>query len=120
VVRSNLRSGQRQGGAGDPDVRFSTAWVTANRRLVVATTLETTPRGMWNDSSQPVAWNGGAFGTTVYDATAVPRIGSDPNFANSFSGRIYYLALLRGSVLSDDLAQLSALMLNGKKPWCYR
>lgn len=85
-------------------------------------TNETTPRGMQQQSNNVYTWGAGAYAAAVYDAAIVPRIGMDPAATNPINtGRLYYLALLRGALSSPDLAELSRLMSEGvQKPFCIR
>lgn len=109
---------QNKGGGAGEYINAS-VYAQSGRKHVTVCTVETTPRGISDGAIQTCAWGAGAFGTTVYDPAFVPCIGLNAA-VGFFSGRISYLCLLRGSVLSSDLAQLSALMMDGKKPWCYR
>lgn len=85
-----------------------------------AGTYESTPRTLVSQAVVGGAWAAGAYGTTVYDAATVPRIGTQPTGGGAVVGRIYYLALLSGAVSSPDLAALSNLMRDGGKPFCWR
>lgn len=79
---------------------------------------EATPRGIDNCKAMGIgAWVAPGFGTVVYDTAQVPRIGMG---AYQYTGYIRYLALLRGAVSSADMAELSAMLCNGFKPFCVR
>jgi len=87
---------------------------------VACWTNETTPRGLHEQAANAFSWGAGAYGTTVYDAAIVPRIGMDPAGTNPLTGRGGMLALIRGALSSADLAFYSRLIAEGTKPWCVR
>lgn len=89
-------------------------------RNVFCMTMEATPRCMVRGTVQSCAWAGGVMATTVYDAAVVPKIGNADVGAAGLVGAMSYLCLLRGAVSSSDMAELSALMQNGVKPFCWR
>jgi hypothetical protein len=105
------------------------AWNSANtavgspsvfgQRSVLAMTIETTPRCLINQSTNVPAW-AGSFGNVAYDTAITPRIGGDPVGGSFLTGRLSYLALIRGAISSPDMAQLSAMLGNGFKPFCQR
>jgi hypothetical protein len=116
VDRSWIVSGT---GAGLRVYQTNAATTPLGRALQIAT-YETTPRVLVNQAVIGGAWAAGAYGTTVYDAATVPRIGSQPAAAGFVVGRIGYACCIRGAISSPDMAQLSALIANGVKPWCVR
>jgi hypothetical protein len=85
---------------------------------VACWTNETTPRGLHEQAANAFSWGAGAYGTTVYDAAIVPRIGMDPAGTNPLTGRGGMLALVRGALSSADLAFYSGLLRDNIKPWC--
>lgn len=92
-----------------------------SRSHVCAITMEATPRFLRDQSVGTAAWAGGAFGTCVYNAATIPRIGSTPGGGQFWLGPIRYLCLVRGAVASPDLMQLSRLIVEGStKPFCVR
>jgi hypothetical protein len=95
---------------------------TGTGHSIVAGTIEATPRGIGNGASATsCVWGGGVFGTCVYDVAKAPLIGLDAAYAAlPFTGRLSYLALLRGALSSPDMAQLSAMLAEGRKPFCQR
>jgi hypothetical protein len=62
-----------------------------------------------------------AAGPIAYDAAIVPAIGGPFGGGGAqISGRLFALALIRGAISSPDMAQLSAMLAESKKPFCYR
>ena len=122
----SLQTGQRIrwytcSGAAMPYIATPTSPpVRNNTDIVLCLTIETTPRGLHNGAAIVPTWIVGGYGTTVYNTATIPRIGMYPNGAGQFNGTLSYLCLLRGAVLSSDMAELSAMMMNGRKPFCWR
>jgi hypothetical protein len=110
---------QGQGGAGLPYIAGTLAHGMSWKR-VVSYTMETTPRGLTDGTTNGAAWALDAFGAAVYDPVMVPRIGTHPSGAGGYQGRQYFLCWIRGAISSPDMAQLSAMIANGVKPWCVR
>ena len=93
------------------------------RPITTILTVETTPRAMRADVAVSPAWTVGGFVPDTYNTAVQPRIGTLPAGepgANPLSGRLYYLALLKNAISSADMAQLSAMLSESKKPFCYR
>ncbi len=86
---------------------------------VFCATVETTPRCVVDQRAITASWPLGAFANCVYDAATVPSI-CGKSGANGIVGRVYYLALLKNALASADMAQLSALIASGLKPWTQR
>jgi hypothetical protein len=55
----------------------------------------------------------------VYDTAVTPMIGGTVA-GGRYLGRLRYLALVKNAISSPDMAQLSALLINGFKPFCQR
>ena len=92
-----------------------------NRGIVYAMTVETTLRGVLDGAVEAEAWIVGAYAPAVYLTTAAVELGRGAvGVWNPFSGTLSYLCLLRGAVSSADMAELSAMMCNGFKPFCVR
>lgn len=107
------------GGGTSPRVDATHVAMTASRLISMAVTVETTPRTIVENAVGTAVWGAGAFAAPSYDTTIVPRIGSAGFFA-LFTGRVYYMALIRGAVLNADLGVLCAALVNGQKPFCVR
>lgn len=110
---------QFQGGAPQPYLIGSVA-CGLGRKNILSYTMEGTPRGLTNQTTNGAAWAVGAFGVTVHDTAIVPRIGSYPSGASPFQGTINYLAFVRDALSSSDLSLYSRLLSEGIKPWTVR
>jgi len=110
---------QPQGGAGLPYISGTVAH-TLSRKYVVSYTMEVTPRGLTDGTTNGAAWIGGAFGAAVYAPALSPRIGSHPSGAGGYQGRQYFSCLIRGALSSADLAFYSRLIAEGGRPFCWR
>ena len=89
------------------------------RRRVAALTVETTPRHVIDQSlATAPTWTVGAFGAPSYSAIA-PRIGGAA-VVGIFNGTLRYFSIIRNAISSPDMAQLSAMLANGIKPFCWR
>jgi len=108
---------QMQGAAPAPAIQPTGYSLT--RPHVTALTIETTPRLLLNQRIGTAAWVG-AFGTCVYNVAVVPRIGGAPGGGSFWLGSMGYLALVRNAISSPDMAQLSAMLAAGIKPFCWR
>ena len=89
------------------------------RRSSMLFTMETTTR-ILDMASYATTWAAGAYGAPAYDTVTVPRIGTQPTGGGACTGRIHYLALVRNAISSPDMAQLSAMLAAGIKPFCWR
>lgn len=94
--------------------------VTDTRRSRILASIETTPNVLINGTRNAATWGLGGLGTTLYDTGVAPRIGMYPDGSYPFTGRLYYLCLMRGALHSDDLRDASRLMAEGIKPFCWR
>jgi hypothetical protein len=117
-VGNKIRLYQCQGGP-TPYVATASSSMMDGRYRVVAAAIEAAPRCLIEQASDAAVWVG-AFGATSYNTAMVPTIGAYPGGGSSMTGRQKYLCLLRGAVSSSDMAELSALLSNGVKPFCVR
>lgn len=89
------------------------------RRWAFVITVQTTPTAMLEDQRIAAAWVVGAFGTCVYDAAAVPRIGAGAS-GSPFIGNMRYFLLYDGALTEDDQRELMTHMVEGRAPFCVR
>lgn len=121
---NSFRVFQFQGTAAIPNIRSSTPSpmsIFGVPRHHYAVTVETTPRIIADEAVLGDAvWDVGAYGTTVYDETQVPRIGMDPAGTNPYIGNLRYLALLGTVPTLPEMLHLVQYMRGGGRPWCWR
>jgi hypothetical protein len=122
AAAQRVRAYQCQGAAAQPYVVSAAAEPYVHGyQSVVAVTVEAAPRGLHNQTIASYSWGAGALGTASYDTAIVPRIGMDPAATNVLTGRGGFLALVKGSLSSPDLAQLCRILVEGSaKPFCQR
>lgn len=70
----------------------------------VVFTIEEAPKVWWNRRPGNCAWGVGSYGSPVYDATMIPRIGADQAGGNLLTCRLFFLALFP-FVFSDSEAK---------------
>lgn len=120
MAGDDIQAYQMQGGAGTPQATSGTGVVPPTTDVGFAFTVETAPRCMVRGARPSAIWTAGSFGTTTYDTTIVPRVGMNPNGGSPLVGRLSCLALIRGALSNDDLEAVSAAMMDGRKPFCWR